>query len=244
MQELIKVSTNHKGTSIVSAKELHSFLEVRETYSDWIERMLSYGFIENVDYQAVTVFVPHLNGVGGTNKKDHALTLDCAKEISMIQRSEKGKQARQYFLECERKSKSASIALPSTKELAMMVVKAEEEKEQLQQQIQIDAPKVLFANSVTASEDCVLMRDLAKVITQNGHEIGQNRLFKWMHENHYLIGFGNEPAQRYVEMGLFKVVKRTINPPNKEPRVSPTTMVTGKGQLYFVNKFLNQKQTA
>lgn len=239
MQELIKVSTNHKGTQIVSARDLYSFLEIRDNFTDWIKRMFEYGFEEGKDFIGIS-----RESTGGRPSIDYALTLDCAKEISMIQRSEKGKQARQYFLECERKSKSSQVVLPSTKELALMVVKAEEEKELLQQQIQIDAPKVLFANSVTASADCVLMRDLAKVITQSGHEIGQNRLFKWMHDNKYLIGYQNEPAQRYVEMGLFKVVKRTINPPNKEPCVSPTTMVTGKGQLYFVNKFLNQKQTA
>lgn len=238
MQELIKVSINHKGTQIVSARDLHEFLCIRDNFTDWIKRMFEYGFEEGKDFIGIS-----RESTGGRPSTDYALTLDCAKEISMIQRSEKGKQARQYFLECERMAKSNTIALPSTKELALMVVKAEEEKEHLQKQIEIDAPKVLFANSVSASEDCVLMRDLAKVITQNGHEIGQNRLFRWMHENKDLIGYNNEPAQRYVEMGLFKVVKRTINPPNKEPRVTPTTMVTGKGQLYFVNKFL-QKQTA
>lgn len=90
------------GQKAVSARELYDFLEVGERLGEWIKRMFSYGFVKDIDYQAVTVFVQHPNGVGGTKKKDYALTIDTAKEISMLQRSEKGKQARRYFIECEK----------------------------------------------------------------------------------------------------------------------------------------------
>lgn len=101
MNELVKISKTEKG-EVVSARELHSFFEIKTPFTTWIKRMLDYGFEENLDYQAINIFVSHKNKVGGTNKVDYALTLDCAKQISMVQRSEKGKQARLYFIKCEK----------------------------------------------------------------------------------------------------------------------------------------------
>lgn len=110
MNELIKVTTNENGQSIVSGRDLHEFLEVQTKYTDWFKRMVDYGFTENVDF---AVFLKNENdetAFGGVRKiKDHALTLDMAKEISMIQRTEKGKQARQYFIEVEKAYKKESL---------------------------------------------------------------------------------------------------------------------------------------
>lgn len=102
MQELIRVTTNDQGEQVVSARDLHEYLEVKDHFTQWADRMFEYGFTQGVDYQAINQIVKHLNGVGSSNKTDYVLTLDCAKEISMIQRTEKGKQARQYFIECEK----------------------------------------------------------------------------------------------------------------------------------------------
>lgn len=101
MNELIKVTTNENGDQLVSGRGLHEFLEVTERYSSWFERMLKYGFSENVDFVGCKVF----NALAKQELQDHALILDMAKEISMIQRSEKGKQARQYFIRIEREHK-------------------------------------------------------------------------------------------------------------------------------------------
>jgi len=101
MKELIKITENN-GNRAVSMKDLYNFLEVKENWTDWTKRMLGYGFIKSIDYEAVSVFIKHSNGFGGTNKTDYALTIDTAKEIAMIQRTSKGKQARQYFIEMER----------------------------------------------------------------------------------------------------------------------------------------------
>lgn len=88
---------------IVSARQLHDFLETKDHFTQWCKRMFEHGFVENIDYEAVHIFVPAKNGIGGTNKTDYALSIDCAKEIAMVQRTEKGKQARLYFIECENK---------------------------------------------------------------------------------------------------------------------------------------------
>lgn len=106
------------------------------------------------------------------------------------------------------------------------------------------APKILFADCVTGSEKSILVADLAKILKQNGIEIGQNRLFIWLRDHGYLCSRGayyNRPTQKAMEMGLFEVVERTIGMPDKE-MTTFTTKVTGKGQVYFVNKFLYQKK--
>lgn len=102
------------------------------------------------------------------------------------------------------------------------------------------APKVLFADSVAGSQKSILVADLAKIVTQNGYEIGQNRLFAWLRDHGYLCSYGsyyNRPTQKAVEQGLFEVTERTIVSPGKE-LLTFTVKVTGKGQIYFVNKFL------
>lgn len=101
-------------------------------------------------------------------------------------------------------------------------------------------PKALFADAVSASNESILIGQLAKLIRQNGYEIGQNRLFEWMRENEYLIKKGeryNQPTQKSMDLGLFEVKERTITNPDGSTRITLTTKVTGKGQVYFINKF-------
>lgn len=119
--------------------------------------------------------------------------------------------------------------------------------EQQERQLIEQKPKVLFAESVETSEDAVLVAELAKVLTQNGYPIGQNRLFEELRERGFLCKSGsykNQPAQRYQEMGLFEIQKRNIQNPDGTIRVTATTKVTGKGLVYFVNYFLNNKKSA
>lgn len=125
------------------------------------------------------------------------------------------------------------------KALIVAKKKIEERDRQLEEQ----KPKVLFANSVETAETSILIGDLAKLIKQNGCDIGQNRLFTWLRENGYLIKSGerrNMPTQTSMEMKLFEVKERTVNNPDGSVRITRTTKVTGKGQVYFVNKFLNK----
>lgn len=115
MNELIKVTTNEKGDQLASGRELYGFLGVTERYSSWFERMLKYGFTENIDFVGCKVF----NALAKQELQDHALTLDMAKEISMIQRSEKGKQARQYFIKVEKEYKQFKLPADPMEVLAL-----------------------------------------------------------------------------------------------------------------------------
>lgn len=127
--------------------------------------------------------------------------------------------------------------------IALAVIEAQKMIAERDKQIERMKPKEIFADAVSASKDAILIGDLAKLISQNGYRIGQNRLFDWLRNNGYLIKSGssrNRPVQRYVEQGLFEVKETAINMPNGNVRTALTTKVTGKGQLYFVNKFLQK----
>lgn len=137
------------------------------------------------------------------------------------------------------------LQLPQTyadalRQLAEQVEESEKQKQLIAEQ----APKALFADAVATSKQSCLVGELAKILRQNGVEIGQNRLFSWLRQNGFLCQSGeryNQPTQRAMEMGLFEVKKTTINKPDGSILVSTTTKVTGKGQVYFVNKFLKDK---
>lgn len=148
-----------------------------------------------------------------------------------------------------RKTGSYNIQQMSRKELAMMIVKAEEEKEALMlenkrkdDQLEEQKPKVVFADAIVGSQSSCLIGELAKILTQNGYEIGQNRLFAWLRAHHYLGTVGeyyNIPCQKYLEMGLFEL-KKNVHSQNGQMVTTITPKVTGKGQQYFINKFLGQ----
>jgi anti-repressor protein len=122
-------------------------------------------------------------------------------------------------------------------------LKAEKQKRNmLQAKIDEDRPKVIFAESVETSESSILVGDLAKIIKQNGYEIGPQRFFEWLRKNGYLMKIGesrNMPTQRAMESGLFEIKERVIDNPDGSILVTRTTKVTGRGQLYFINLFRN-----
>lgn len=149
--------------------------------------------------------------------------------------------------------KTGAYSVPTTLDADTVLAIGQKMKEQeaqialLEAQVEADAPKVLFANVVEASADSILIRELAKLINKEAlrrgvnFSIGATRLFQWMREGGYLIkakaGDWNQPTQKAMELGLFEVIKRTVQTP-KGARVTATTKVTGKGQIYFINKIL------
>ena len=147
-----------------------------------------------------------------------------------------------------RKTGSYAVKNMGRKELALMILQQEEEMEVLrlenkekEETLKEQKPKVVFADAIVGSKSSCLIGELAKIITQNGYEIGQNRLFAWMRENHYLGTIGeyyNIPCQKYLEQGLFEL-KKNVHSQNGQMVTTITPKVTGKGQQYFVNKFLN-----
>ncbi len=118
------------------------------------------------------------------------------------------------------------------------IASLEQKLQQKDFQIEQNKPKVLFADAVETSKTSILIGELAKIICQNGVNIGQRRLFSWMKENGYLMKATNLPTQRYIEQGLFEIKESTIQTPDGSVRITKTTKVTGKGQIYFVDKFL------
>lgn len=237
MNELINVTLNDNHEPVVSGRQLHEALEVKTKYADWFNRMIDYGFAENQDF--LLLKNEQQTGRGGHNKVDHIIKLDMAKEIAMIQRTERGKQVRQYFIQVEKDFNSPE------KIMARALLMADQKVHKLEAKIEADRPKVLFAEAVSASHTSILVGELAKLLKQNGVDMGANRLFNWLRAHGYLIKRNgrdwNMPTQKSVEMGLIRVKETSITHADGHITVSKTPLVTGKGQQYFINKFLNQE---
>lgn len=236
MNEIIKVTLDDEHDPIVSGRQLHEALGVNSNYTTWFDRMTEYGFVENQDYVLLSNF-GNQTGRGGHNKVDHAIKLDMAKEIAMIQRTDRGKEVRQYFIQIEKDFNSPE------KIMARALLLADKKIQKLETQIETDKPKVLFADAVSASHSSILVGELAKLISQNGYKIGANCLFAWLRENGYLIkrkgSDWNMPTQRSMEMGLFEIKETNIQHPDGHVTITKTSKVTGKGQQYFINKILS-----
>lgn len=234
MNEIIKINLNDNHDPVVSGRQLHKALGVNSNYTTWFDRMTEYGFVEGQD------FLPNLEeSTGGRRAVDHIIKLDMAKEIAMIQRTERGKQVRQYFIQVEKDFNSPE------KIMARALLMADQKVHKLEAQIEADRPKVLFADAVSASKSSCLIGELAKILKQNGIDIGQNKLFQWLRAHGYLISrrgeSWNQPTQKSMQLGLFELKKTNINHADGHTTVNTTTKVTGKGQQYFINKFLNQE---
>ena len=239
MNELIKVDFSGDKLA-VSARELHEFLGVGSEYSHWFKRMCEYGFTEGEDFSSFLT-----ESTGGRLAQDAALSIDMAKEICMIQRNEKGKLARQYFLALEKDWNSPEKVMARALRIADKRIQSlEVEKKALAVENEAMQPKALFADSVAASKNSILIGELAKLLKQNGVEMGQNRLFHWMRSHGYLIRRHgtdyNMPTQKAMEQGLFEIKETAISHSDGHTSVNKTPKVTGKGQQYFVNAFLGK----
>ena len=233
MNEIIKVNYDNDRPTVL-ARDLHDFLEVKTAFKDWFPRMCEYGFSEGTDFCSFLS-----ESTGGRPAQDAQLTIEMAKEICMLQRNERGKQARQYFIQLEKDWNSPEKVMARALQIADKKIK------RLETQIEEDKPKVLFAGAVKTSKSSILIGELAKILKQNGIKIGPIRLFDWMRQNGYLIRRNgsdyNMPTQRAMEMGLFEIKETTIVHADGHTHISKTPKVTGKGQVYFVNLFLSGK---
>lgn len=248
---LIPITGNGKD---VNARDLHAFLGSKRDFSNWIKgRIEKYGFVEGLDYRILefdylgNLLIIRHNKKGDSenqqvSKIEYILSINMAKELSMLEGNNRGKQARQYFIACE------NIAL------ALLEQKAREQQKQIESitannielsnQIVAQQPAVVFAESVASSSDNICMDDLAKLITQNGYMINRNELFAWMVKNGYLLKrprrIGRKlvndysPSQEGARLRLFHLHAEHIKGLNC---MRYTCKVTGKGQIYFVNKF-------
>ena len=236
MNQLIKVTV--KGDQqLVSARELHKGLRLTTRFSKWVDQNF-HDFESGIDFMSVTGVTDMPNG-GTKPIQDYAVTIDMAKQLCMMSHTELGKKYRHYFIELERKWNDPQevvkrgYAILQNENTRLKIENAEMK------------PKALFADAVSVSETSILVGELAKLLKQNGVEIGQNRLFAWLRRNGYLISRrGNDynmPTQKSMNLGLFKIKETSITHADGHVTVNKTPKVTGKGQQYFINKFLSEK---
>lgn len=237
----VLIPINYDGEQpTVSARALHTGLGIRSNFTTWFDRMCEYGFTE-VDYKKC---FPNLESGcnGGQNRVDYLISVDMAKQICMIQRSPEGKQIRQYFIDLEKAwNTPEQIMARALKVADKRIESLKQDNVLLAQDVKRMRPKEIFADAVAASHTSILIGELAKLLKQNGVETGQRRLFSWLRNHGYLIKSGssrNMPTQKSMELGLFEIKETTISNPDGSIRISRTTKVTGRGQQYFINKFI------
>lgn len=237
--EELNIRTDENGETLISGRELHKSLKVATPYKKWMDRMIDYDFEENVDFVTVGQKCPIANG-GYQTQTDHLLKLDMAKEIAMIQRTPEGKRIRQYLIQVEKAWNSPEKIM----ERALLIAKNNINRLEIENKAM--KPKAIFADAVASSEQSILVGELAKLLKQNGINTGQKRLFEYLRENGYLIkrkgSDYNMPTQRSMELGIMEIKETVINNPDGTVRINKTPKITGKGQTYFVNKFLNPKE--
>lgn len=241
MNEILKVDFD---TQTVSARELHGQLEISKRFSAWFETN-SQGFVEGEDFTSVLkgTEVQNNGGIQVRELQDYNMTVDMAKHLCLMSRTEKGKAVRQYLIDLEKAWNTPEQVMARALQIADKTIERLKENNRLLiEDNKRMKPKEIFADAVATSHTSILIGDLAKLLKQNGVETGQKRLFDWMRDNGYLIkrkgADWNMPTQKSMELGLFEVKESTINNPDGSVRINRTTKVTGKGQQYFINKFL------
>lgn len=239
MNELIKVTVKN-DQQLVSARDLYHGLKLKIRFSLWVSKNFK-EFEDGEDFTSVSTDTVVNNGAR-RELQDYALTIDMAKQLCMMSHTELGRKYRKYFIELERKWNDPQEVVK--RGYAIL----QNENAQLKIENEQMKPKALFADAVSVSKTTILVSELAKILRQNGVNIGANRLFAWMRENGYLISRKgtdwNMPTQRSMELGLFNIKETTITHSDGHTTISKTTKVTGKGQQYFINKFLKDKDVA
>lgn len=236
MNELIKVTTNENDEQLVSARDLHKALDLKIRFSLWWEKNND-GLIDGEDFTSVSTDTVVNNGAV-RRLQDYALSLDAAKHLAMQSKTEKGREVRAYFIKIEKAWNNPEMVVQRALQIQTRKVEA------LQLENAEMRPKALFADSVSASHTSILVGDLAKLVKQNGVEIGANRLFKWLRSEGYLIRRKgtdwNMPTQKSMDLGLFEVKETVVSHSDGHTSINKTPKVTGKGQVYFVNKLVEK----
>ena len=232
MENLIKIEERN-GEQLVSGRDLHEFLEIGTQFSKWFDRMCEYGFSETKDYIAISQ--KRLTAQGNeTTYTDYLMKISMAKELSMLQRNERGKQAREYFIKCEEAWNSEDMVLARALQIQnKKILGYKEHIEVLENKIKEDAPRVSFAETIEKASDCILVREFSKIIANEGRHLGEKSLYKWFREKGFIFKNSTEPMQSAVQRGLFKVSERVIKAVTGDI-VRSTTKITGKGQIYFL----------
>lgn len=223
MNELLKINYDNDRITL-SARDLYDSLELEERFSKWYERMIGYGFKEDIDYTPYQKVHPQNH----QEIADYQITLDMAKEIAMIQRSEKGKEVRQYFIQVEKEWNSPERVI------ARGLIESQKIIASLNHRIEEMKPKAEFYDDVAGSKDAIEMADVSKVLGIKG--MGRNNLFEFLREKG-ILQQNNRPYQTYVDRGYFRVIEQTYTKPNGDICINIKTLVYQKG-VDFIRKKL------
>lgn len=235
MNELIKITNHETLKETVSARELYEFLDAKERFSAWIKRQFSYGFQKNIDYIGCMVF----NTLAKQETREYYLTLDCAKHISMMQKSEKGMEARNYFIEREKISYQVQHKIPQTySEALMLAAKQAEQIESQSKLIEEQKPKADFYDAVTESKDAIDLGSVAKLLNVKGY--GRNKLFQFLRDNKILMD-NNQPYQQYIDRGYFRIIETKFTKPDGMACINLKTVVYQKG-VYYIRKLVEKEK--
>ncbi|HBM3505986.1 TPA: phage antirepressor KilAC domain-containing protein [Listeria innocua] len=243
--EMLPVLENEKGEKFVDARMLHEKLLVNTRFNDWISRMIgNYGYENGLDFYST------LSKTNGRPSTNYFLTLDTAKELAMVQNNEMGRAIRKYFIEVEKQARKLATEYPTFSYMiedpvarAKKWIEEQQEKQEALKQLEEQKPKVVFAEAVQTSENTILVKDLATILKQKGLDIGQNRLFEWLRGSGYLLNKGayyNKPSQKAMNLGLFEQKTHIHTDRNGLMVTTYTPRVTGKGQVYLLNKLLEE----
>ena len=235
--ELIKVNYDYQNDRITtSARTLWEKLDrPYSKFTKWFDAYKRYGFVENEDYRAVCIKIHTAQGNEST-ATDYEITLDMAKHLCMLQRTEKGMQYRKYFLDLEKKWNSPEYVMKRALELANQKIKALESKVEQQK------PLVTFAETALKSKDNILVRQLAKIAKDEGIETGEKRLYNKLRSWKMIMPNSTEPYQQYVDKGYFVVEEKPIDTPYGV-KLTRTTKVTPKGQVYIIERLKTQQSS-
>lgn len=226
MNEILKVNYETEEPT-VSARSLHEGLEIKKRFSSWFESNCQ-GFIENEDYYGAYLEVQSNQHGGTKDLQDYLLSVDMAKHICLMSRTDKGKQCRQYLIDLEKAWNTPEQVMARALKLADKTIK------NLESTIEEQRPLVDFANKVSDSSNLIDMGKMAKLLKDEHINIGRNRLFDWLRRKEILMK-NNMPYQRYIDGGYFQVKESVYETPYGS-KTQQTTYVTGKGQIYITEK--------
>ncbi|EIU0281894.1 phage antirepressor KilAC domain-containing protein [Staphylococcus pseudintermedius] len=225
IEQMFNIQEKENGEIAVSARELHKALKVKTRFSLWVTQNFKF-LKENYDFTSVVTTTVVNNGAV-RHLDDYALTTEAAKHIAMMSGTKKGFEVRDYFIKIEKAWNSPEMIMQRALKIANNTIY------QLEAKIERDKPKIVFADAVATTKTSILVGELAKIIKQNGVNIGQRRLFEWLRQNGYLIkrkGVDyNMPTQYSMERELFEIKETTISHSDGHTSISKTPKVTGKG---------------
>jgi len=237
VNEIIPTQSNEQGNLLVSGRDLHEFLEIGTRYDIWFSRMVEYGFSENVDFVAVVQKRTTAQG-NETTFTDHHIKIEMAKEISMIQRNDKGKQARQYFLDLERKWNSPEMVIKRAHDyLVQKVAALETDKLMLEQRVAEYEPKITYLDRILQSKGTVTITQIAKDYEMSGQALNQilhEERVQYKQNGQWLL------YRKYHDKGYTKSETIDIRRRSGDLDVTMNTRWTQKGRL-FIHEILRRR---